>query len=98
MGRWLRTRNLVQIIGNNLIVHAGLSAEFLKRKEAVLQMNETVGKGLSLNKRRRKAVSATSAFVFDTKAGPFWYRGMVKSADKYQPVYLPDVIRFIEKI
>ncbi|HBO25500.1 metallophosphoesterase [Culturomica sp.] len=97
LGRWLRTRNLVQIIGNNLIVHAGLSAEFLKRKEAVLQMNETVGKGLSLNKEGRKAVSATSAFVFDTKAGPFWYRGMVKSADKYQPVYLPDVIRLLKK-
>ena len=30
LGRWLRTRNLIGIVGDNLIVHAGLSADFLE--------------------------------------------------------------------
>lgn len=97
LGKWLRSRNLIQVVGNNLIVHAGLSAEFLKRKESVIQMNETVGKALSLNKKERKTMSPVSAFIFDTKIGPFWYRGMVKSSDNYLPIEKPDVIRLLKK-
>lgn len=67
LGRWLRTRNLIQIAGDNLIVHAGLSEEFRKRKETIPRMNETAGRGLSLDREERRKISPLSAFIFDTK-------------------------------
>lgn len=97
LGRWLRTRNLIQQVGDNLIVHAGLSREFLKRKESVVQMNETIGKNLSLSREERKEASDISAFVFDTKLGPFWYRGMVRSDTKYFPLTLAEVESILKK-
>lgn len=97
LGRWLRTRNLIGIVGNNLIVHAGLSEEFLNRKESIPAMNEEVCKYLSLDRKGRTDASPLSAFVFNTKVGPFWYRGMVKSADKYLPVDRTDVARLLKK-
>ena len=97
LGRWLRTRNLIQQIGNNLIVHAGLSREFLKRKESVAQINETAGKNLSLSREERNEASEISAFVFDTKVGPFWYRGMVRSDAKYLPIAPADVESILKK-
>lgn len=97
LGRWLRSRNLIGKIGDNLIVHAGLSEEFLKRKEPVTEMNEVSGKNLSLDREARKTASPASAFVFDTKVGPFWYRGMVKSADKYRPIESKEVNRLLKK-
>lgn len=97
LGRWLRTRNLIGIVGNNMIVHAGLSVDFLKRKESVPAMNEVIGQNLSLNRKERTDASPLSAFVFHTKVGPFWYRGMVKSADKYLPIDPADVSRLLKK-
>lgn len=97
LGRWLRTRNLIGIIGNNLIVHAGLSVEFLNREETIPAMNEEAGKYLSLDRKGRSEASPLAAFVYDTKVGPFWYRGMVQSADRYQPIDKEDVARILEK-
>lgn len=97
LGRWLRTRNLMQVVGDNMIVHAGLSREFMKRKETVPQMNGCIGKNLSLSKKDRQEASATSAFVFNTRTGPFWYRGMVKCEDKYFPLDPSEMGRLLKK-
>ena len=96
LGGWLRTRNLIQVIGDNLFVHAGLSHDFLQRTESVEEMNKVAGENLSLGKKERMEASPLSAFVFDTKVGPFWYRGMVHSADKYFPVESPEVKCLLE--
>ena len=97
LGRWLRTRNLIGIVGDNLIVHAGLSADFLEREEDIPAMNEEIGKYLSLDRKGRTEASPLSAFVYDTKTGPFWYRGMVYAADRYQPVGREEVVRLLDK-
>lgn len=97
LGGWLRTRNLIQVVGDNLFVHAGLSNELLQRKESVEDLNKVAGENLSLGKEERLSASPVSAFVFDTKFGPFWYRGMVKSADKYFPVESREVKCLLEK-
>ncbi len=97
LGGWLRSRNLIQIVGDNLFVHAGLSSEWLQRKETVEAVNKVAGENLSLEREERATASPLSAFVFDAKVGPFWYRGMVKSADKYFPVEPQEVKCLLEK-
>lgn len=97
LGGWLRSRNLLQVVGDNLFVHAGLSGDLLQRTESVEEMNKAAAENLSLGKEGRLEASPLSAFVFNTKVGPFWYRGMVRSADKYFPVEPQEVNGLLEK-
>lgn len=85
LGNWLGTRNTLQVIGDNLFVHAGLSRPFLEKKMCIPEVNERMSEGLFLTKEERKAASDEMAFMFATY-GPIWYRGMVYSADKYHPL------------
>lgn len=86
LGRWLRTRNLLTQIGDYLFVHAGLDAEFLQREESFEEMNETVSRYLSVDRKKRAKESPLAGYLFNTKKGPFWYRGMVYSESKYEPI------------
>ena len=54
LGRWLCSRNLMQIVGNNLFVHAGLSKEFTGMGNSVTEVNEEMGRSVFLDKEERK--------------------------------------------
>lgn len=97
LGKWLRTCNLVEVIGDNLFVHAGLSVEFLARRESLDEINETASRGLSLSKEARQNASPLSAFIFDTETGPFWYRGMVKPDEKFPALSNANLKRLLKK-
>lgn len=85
LGRWLSTRNTMQLIGRNLFVHAGLSAELYHKSLSIPEINPAMSEALFLNKAERKAHSPLSAFLYGN-GGPVWYRGMVKEDAKYQPL------------
>ena len=55
LGHWLKTRNSIQVVGDNLFVHAGLSKEFLDRNYDIPTVNEIVSDGLFLTKKERSA-------------------------------------------
>lgn len=75
LGRWLRTKNIIEKIGDNLCLHAGVS-----RKVNELQMPLE-----KINSRSRPYYDkGEDAIVFDTDTlnpffadttSPFWYRG-----------------------
>ncbi|MEB3373338.1 hypothetical protein SFC43_08155 [Bacteroides sp. CR5/BHMF/2] len=54
MGNWLRSKNTIQIVGENLYVHAGLSKAFMEREETIPEINELVSKSIYLSKRNGK--------------------------------------------
>lgn len=54
MGNWLRSKNTIQIVGENLYVHAGLSKVFMEREETIPEINELVSKSIYLSKEERK--------------------------------------------
>lgn len=99
MGNWLRSKNAIQIVGENLYVHAGLSKAFMKRTETVEQINELIGESISLSKEERKEQFPNIAdFLYNDKYdGPLWYRGMVKTASSYNPIKEEDVDDLLEK-
>ncbi len=97
LGDWLRTRNSIQVVGDNLFVHAGLSEEFLDRDYDIPTVNEIVSDGLFLTKKERDTNKGSDlSFMFATY-GPLWYRGMVRSADKYHPLDRDDLLKILEK-
>ncbi|WP_099291965.1 metallophosphoesterase [Butyricimonas sp. Marseille-P3923] len=96
LGRWLRSRNLMQIVGNNLFVHAGLSKEFTGMGNSVTEVNEEMGRSVFFDKEKRKVLSALSDSIYCDR-GPFWFRGMVKDDEKYRPSTSADVDRILSR-
>lgn len=94
LGRWLATRNTMQLLGDNLFVHAGLSLGLAQKNLTVPEVNERMSEGLFLTKEERKKAPREIPFLFATY-GPVWYRGMVHSADKYHPLYPEDLPRVL---
>lgn len=56
LGCWLRSRNLIQIVGKNLFVHAGLSKEFTGMENTVAEVNEEAAKSIFLSEKRTAGV------------------------------------------
>ena len=73
LGKWLRTRNIIEIIGEHLIVHAGISPELNSLGLSVEEIND----------RHRHFLTCQPALPADTvmrtlqdgKVSPYWYRG-----------------------
>lgn len=92
LGRWLQSKNSIQIVGDNLYVHAGLSNEFIERTEdgmTIENMNQKIGDNLPFLQAERESNLGKdlSRFLFnDSYFGPLWYRGMVKTSSKYEPI------------
>lgn len=99
MGNWLRSKNTIQIVGDNLYVHAGLSKAFMERAETIPEINELVGKSIYLTKEERKKQYPDIAdFLYsDSYYGPLWYRGMVKTSSSYNPIADEDVSALLKK-
>ena len=85
LGRWLGTRNTMQMIGNDLYVHAGLGKDFYDKNLSIPTVNEEMSKGLFMTKKERKALSPLTAFLYGN-SGPIWYRGLVRTDGKYNPL------------
>ena len=85
LGRWLGTRNTMQMIGNDLYVHAGLDKDFYDKNLSIPTVNEEMSKGLFMTKKERKALSPLTAFLYGN-SGPIWYRGLVRTDVKYNPL------------
>lgn len=96
LGRWLLTRNTMQIIGNNLFVHAGLSKAFLDKNLSIPQLNEEISRGLYMTKQERKDLSQLTDFLYGN-SGPIWYRGMVRNDEKYFPLHSNDLDLILKK-
>lgn len=95
LGRWLRTRNTIERIGDNLFVHAGLSKDFLDQNWSIEAVNDTVSSYLGMSRDERKK-SVAGSFLLTTY-GPLWYRGMVKGEKHYKPISDEDVVALLNR-
>lgn len=71
LGRWLRSKNAVERIGDLLFVHAGIGPELLAKELSVDQINERVRSALG-----DKPLNSDQQFMIGND-GPLWYRGLV---------------------
>jgi hypothetical protein len=72
LGRWLRSKNTIVLIDDNLFVHGGISAEFVRS-----EFNPTYVKNLmrkSIDKPKDKLDPLVKELYFGYY-GPIWYRG-----------------------
>lgn len=95
LGAWLRTKNTIVRIGRNLIVHGGISPQYLDMGLSPLEVNQMVRRDLG---KQTSELDEISRFIFGSR-GPHWYRGMVFSRERDNPVFaedLPPILDFFD--
>jgi len=85
IGKWLRTKNAIEVIGDYLFVHAGLSPELLEFNLSIETINKTVRKHIGENLYSTPGPDPVANLLMGRK-GPFWFRGLVKSREEYGKV------------
>jgi hypothetical protein len=80
LGRWLRTKNIMEKVGNVLYVHAGISADMNRINLTIPQINELARPYYADSSNTYPNEQLLT--IFGSKTSPFWYRGYYVGADK----------------
>ena len=72
LGDWLRTKNCMEKIGNNLFLHGGLNPEMAQKRWSIEKVNQLFRKAVSSSWDNLKPESQ----LITGRNGPLWYRGM----------------------
>ncbi len=74
LGRWLRSKNVIEKVGKTIFVHGGLSPQMAASRIRLEEMNKYARSNYGADKWRLEQKGGTVAAVF-SKTGPMWYRG-----------------------
>lgn len=77
LGRWLRTKNAVEKIGDYVFCHAGISPELAASGLSLHDVNRLARR--YLGKHYQDIREPDAKLVFDIKLGIFWYRDAAKN-------------------
>lgn len=75
IGRWLRSKNTIEKIGDNLCAHAGISPQINKLGMNLKQINDTCRPYYDKAKLMRGVGDAAADPFFSAETSLFWYRG-----------------------
>lgn len=75
LGRWLRSKNLIEKIGENLCLHAGISVEIAKLGLDVEQLNKVARPYYGWKNLKTTVSNDTIRNIYSGTIGLFWYRG-----------------------
>ena len=75
LGRWLRTKNVVEKINDIIFVHGGISPELPKRGYTIQMVNERIRDSLDVRDYTIQ-LEEELQFLYGYK-GPLWYRGLI---------------------
>ena len=82
LGKWLRSKNGIEKIGDYLFLHGGISKDFPKDKYTLTEINENIKMCID----RDFKDGNTSKDMFIGAQGPLWYRGIVDTAESREDV------------
>lgn len=92
LGRWLRTKNVVEKIGDILVCHAGISPELSGLNISIPRINQLAM--LYYDKSDKEYKEAGSNMIMSNNAGPFWYRGYYnRGKDKAVEAQVDSILR-----
>jgi hypothetical protein len=74
LGRWLRTKNIMEKIGEILFVHAGISKEVNNMPLSISQINEIARVFYDKDSIAIVSNDINLKTIFLSKSSPFWYR------------------------
>lgn len=88
LGKWLRSKNCMEKIGEHLFVHAGVSDSLIQQKMDILTINQIAKANIDTPK------SSEEAKLIMNRYGPFWYRGLAMDYKYYKKASKEKVDQF----
>lgn len=95
LGRWIRRKNIITVIGDNLYVHAGLSAEMVEQLFNIDEVNHLSYRYVGLNSSERNKMNRRNRTIFHSD-GPLWYRGMARDSEKHPAITEEELERVLK--
>jgi hypothetical protein len=85
LGKWLRTKNSIEKIGNYTFVHGGLSPKILSFKPDLDKINNTIRENIEKDLYNNPKKDKLANFLIG-REGPLWFRGLVMKYKYYDKV------------
>lgn len=79
LGRWLRTKNVIEKIGDLLFLHGGVSGELNRLPLTLTEINALAR--MHYAEAKNNYGNESSNTIMSTKVGPFWYREYYKNGN-----------------
>lgn len=90
IGRWLRTKNVIEKIGKLVFVHGGISEELNSLNLSITRINQLARP--YYNSGNEESMDQITNTILSGKVGPFWYRGYYKNDNKVTPEEMNDIL------
>jgi len=84
LGKWMRSKNVIEKIGNYIFVHAGLHPQILDFNVGLKEINQKTRSVWGKEKYNEIDEDKLGSFLMGQK-GPLWYRGMVTNSTNLSP-------------
>lgn len=84
LGRWLRSKNSIEIINNMLFCHGGISANFIKNKESIETTNKNILKAIEHFDISKEINKDDTLYKYLNMESPLWYRGYFEDWSDYK--------------
>lgn len=98
LGKWLRSKNIIEKIGKYIFVHAGISPEIIKYNVSLSDINQIARNNWDKNLYDEEENNKVENFITGRK-GIYWYRGLAqdyKYYDKIKENELKEVLNFYQ--
>ncbi len=95
LGKWLRSKNVVELIGKRIFTHAGLSPEILNYKFSLDIINQIVRRNIDEDLYHNPGKDERANFLMGRKS-PFWYRGLVSDYKYYDKIAENELDKVLE--
>ena len=82
LGKWLRSKNGVEKIGDYLFLHAGISKNFPVNTYSLTDINSSIRSSID----KAFAEGEASKDIFIGNESPLWYRGIVKGSESQEDI------------
>lgn len=80
LGRWLRSKNSVEKIGNIIFTHGGISKELSMITNDISRINQNIRECIDMTFAKGEA----SNNIYIGRNGPLWYRGIAEQKETLQ--------------
>lgn len=84
LGRWLRSKNSIEIINNILFCHGGISPNFIKNKESIETINKNILKAIEHFDISKEINKNDTFYKYLNMESPLWYRGYFEDWSYYK--------------
>lgn len=75
LGKWLKTKNVVEQIGNYTFVHAGISSDITENKITISEINQIARNHYEIPYYSKKDRPLKETLILSDETSPYWYRG-----------------------